>query len=553
MTGPLSRFEKERTQILSDVVSRSEQELRAANPSLDLLVGQALYQERLRLKRNRPNLFTRGRAKRDHQLWNGIQGSLLRPQAEADRGELLHRALGHYAAEIGGHYDPVIYKLAVSAVPFLFSWLLNAASVRRFVPWGMTQSLESNISITGEIPLLKKLSQKGTVLLVPTHQSNIDSLLIGYVIYLMGLPPFAYGAGLNLYSNPVLSFFMSRLGAYTVDRTKNNPIYKQALKNYSTTILRSGVHSIFFPGGGRMRSGAVESKLKLGLLGTGLEAQLENHKLGKPNPSVFVVPMVMSYNFVLEASSLIEDYLAEAGKHRYIIMDDESWQVAKIAKFFWKIFSVQSGVTIRIGKPLDVFGNSVDEEGRSIGPNGTRIDPVKWLTTRGELRPDELRDREYTRELGARLVDRFHKENTVLPSHLVAFTLFEMLRKRYPDLDVYRFLRLSLPQRSLPYGEFIQELKIQHQRVRELSARGQFYLAPELQIQECEDWVARAIGNLGLFHEAHVIRVRDGVIYSEDLNLLYYYRNRLSGYGLSFLADALHMAPGDYDRKGFLA
>ena len=34
----------------------------------------------------------------------------------------------------------------------------------------------------------------------------------------------------------------------------------------------------------------------------------------------------MSYHFVLEASSLIEDYLAESGKHRFIITDDESWQ-----------------------------------------------------------------------------------------------------------------------------------------------------------------------------------------------------------------------------------
>jgi glycerol-3-phosphate O-acyltransferase len=35
--------------------------------------------------------------------------------------------------------------------------------------------------------------------MVPTHQSNLDSLLVGYVIYMMSLPPFAYGAGLNLF------------------------------------------------------------------------------------------------------------------------------------------------------------------------------------------------------------------------------------------------------------------------------------------------------------------------------------------------------------------
>ena len=52
--------------------------------------------------------------------------------------------------------------------------------------------------------------------------------------------------------------------------------------------------------------------------------------------------------------------------------------------------------------------------GVSIGPNGTTIDARRWLTTRGELRPEVQRDQEFTRELGNRIVDRFHKENTVL-------------------------------------------------------------------------------------------------------------------------------------------
>ncbi len=138
----------------------------------------------------------------------------------------------------------------------------------------MTESLSSRMHITGEVEHLRKLSQKGTILLVPTHQSNIDSLLIGYIIYLMGLPPFCYGAGLNLFSNPVYSFFMSNLGAYTVDRQKTAWLYKASLKAFSTATLSEGVHSIFFPGGGRSRSGAIEKKLKLGLLGTGIEAQV---------------------------------------------------------------------------------------------------------------------------------------------------------------------------------------------------------------------------------------------------------------------------------------
>ncbi len=540
------RFPQLRAGIIQDVAVRTMKDF--SNSPLELVLGESLYSERIRIKREPESVFTFSRIRGDQKLWNEIHSGLLKSSGESDRAQMAERVIWHYAEEIGGTFDPGVYRFATKAVPWGFNWLLHAASVKRFLPWGMTQALQSRLHILGEVAALQRLSKKGTILLVPTHQSNIDSILIGYVIYLMGLPPFSYGAGLNLFTNPVLSFFMSRLGAFTVDRKKTNAIYKATLKNYSTRILREGIHSIFFPGGGRSRTGAIENHLKLGLLGTGLQAQIEGLLAGNPSPNVYVVPMVTSYHFVLEASSLVEEYLEEVGKHRYILAEEEPWQPGKILNFFWKLFSSQSAITVRIGKPLDIFGNFVDEEGHSVGPNGTTIDPKRWLMTNGELRAEPQRDEEYIRELGAQLVDRFHKENTVLTSHLVAFTFFEMLRKKYPDLDLFRFLRLSLPQRSLPYPDFLAEAKIFHERLKETSERGNLFLSEELKSSDTERWVLDGISQLGLLHDAAVVRVGDGAIWTEDMNLLYYYRNRLTGYGLSRLR-----ASGLMDAKGFLA
>ncbi|MBY0471697.1 1-acyl-sn-glycerol-3-phosphate acyltransferase [bacterium] len=544
--GPLSTLDTSRSKLLKDVTDKTAADLLGnSKASMDMLLSEALYQEKARLRRERVNIFTRQRKKNDYRLWNQIQSGLLKSPSVVDRRMLFDNVLHHYAEEIGGHFNPKTYEFATRTVPFGFSWLLNAASVRRFLPWKLTQSLESRLKIVGEIPMIRKLAQEGTILLVPTHQSNIDSVLIGYVIYLMGLPPFSYGAGLNLFSNPVLSYFMGGLGAYTVDRKKSNPIYKHLLKNYSTRILQEGIHSIFFPGGGRSRSGAIETKLKLGLLGTGLEAEIENIRTNKPKPRVFVVPMVVSYHFVLEASSLIEDYLSEAGKHRFIITDDESWQPTKILSFFWKLFSAQSGITCRIGKPMDIFGNFVDENGRSIGPNGTTIDPVRWLTSRGEVVANQQRDREYVRELGVRLADRFHKENTVISSHLVAFSFFETLRRQYPDLDLFRLLRISLQQRTLPLDTVLAAAEHFYKKVRALADRGDLYLDPELKSADTLKWFQDGLNSLGLFHDDGVVRMGDGTVWTEDMYLLYYYRNRLAGYGLSEMS---HL----YDKKGFL-
>ncbi len=531
--GPLWRLPEIRSEILSDVVQRTYQDLKQT--PFDLTLGEALFSERQRMKREPFSLFTSIRRKNDRQLWSAIQRDLLKSSALADRRPMVEQVLSHYAEEIGGKFDPRVYRFATGSVPLLFNWLLNAASVRRVFPWTWTEALQDRLQILGEVPMLQNLSKKGTILMVPTHQSNIDSLLIGYLIYLMSLPPFAYGAGLNLYSNPLLSFFMSNLGAYTVDRKKTNEIYKETLKNYSTRILREGIHSIFFPGGGRSKSGAIETKVKLGLLGTAIEAQRLNLRENRANPNIYVVPMVMSYHFVLEASSLIEDYLADQGKHRFIrYRADEGWHPMKMLGFFWKLFSARSGITVRIGRPLDVFGNFVDEEGMSIGPNGTTIDPKRWLMTRGELHDDPQRDREYTRELGNKISERFHRENTVLTSHLVAFAFFETLRKQYHDLDLFRFLRISLAQRTMPTENFLESAEKYHKLVRGLANKGKLYMSERLQTDDTRKWVEDGIRNLGLFHGNAVLRQEEGTIWTEDMNLLYYYRNRLSGYGLEF-------------------
>lgn len=551
--GPLTQLTTERPQIINEVIARCEAEVDRG--SLDSILLDALYLERHRLRRARDNAFTRSRTQADEKLWNEIHNGLLKSSAEVDRRLLYHRVLGHFTEEITGNFDPSVYRFAISILPFAFSMLLNAASLKKTMPSHLQASLAARVKLTGEVERFRKLANQGTILLVPTHQSNIDSLVVGYSILRAGLGPFSYGAGLNLFSNPVLGYFMSRLGAYTVDRQKQSAIYKHVLKNYSLMTLKRGIHSVFFPGGGRVRSGAVESRLKLGLLGTAIDAQLENLKEGREKPNVYIVPMVTSYHFVLEASSLIEDYLAEAGRSRYLSIDSETPPFVKVMRFFWKIFKTESEFIVRIGSPLDVFGNLVDDEGRAIGPNGSSVDARRWLTTGGELKHDRDRDAEYTRELGDKIVERYHRENTVLTSHLVAFSYFETLRRKYPDADLFKLLRLSYAQRTLSFDEFMLAVERDHARLQELSDGGYVVLSDMLKTSNVRAFVEDGVKQLGVLHGASVIQFDAGTVSTEDMNLVYYYRNRLSGYGLSMLADPQVdlLNPGRLDENGFLA
>ena len=211
--------------------------------------------------------------------------------------------------------------------------------------------------MAGPVEKLRDLALKGTVILVPTHFSNLDSAIIGFGMDYIGMPAFQYGAGLNLFNSKIFSFFAGSLGAYKLDRRKKNPIYLETLKSYSKTNVLAGAHTIFFPGGTRSRAGNIETELKLGLLGTVMEAQRIHFEKNPANlaPKIFVVPLTISYHFVLEASSLIEDQLRRTGKEQYLVHDKPQGAGRGILKFFWETFSKSTDITLSLGEPMDVF------------------------------------------------------------------------------------------------------------------------------------------------------------------------------------------------------
>ena len=119
------------------------------------------------------------------------------------------------------------------------------------------RNLDNRIHSDGEIELARACAERGTIVVTPTHSSNMDSPAIGFGLMQAGLPPATYGAGKNLFSNPFISFFMRNLGAYRVDRRLRFELYKDVLKEYSTVLLEHGYHSLFFPGGTRSRSNSA--------------------------------------------------------------------------------------------------------------------------------------------------------------------------------------------------------------------------------------------------------------------------------------------------------
>ncbi|MEO0731685.1 MAG: 1-acyl-sn-glycerol-3-phosphate acyltransferase [Bacteroidota bacterium] len=454
--------------------------------------------------------------------------------AENAARNILGRVVHRYADEIVGHFKIPTFKFARRFLTFFFGRLLNAADGRSFRSlFSKKILLQEKLLVRGYVDAVRELSRRGTVVFVPTHFSNLDSILIGYAMdQVAGLPAVSFGAGLNLYNTGYTAYFMNRLGAYRVDRRKRNPIYMTALKTFSKLIIERGVPSLFFPGGTRSRSGALETKLKLGLLGTAVEAQRSRYQNGRDD-KVFLVPVILSYPFVLEAQFLIEQHLRKEGQDRYIKAVDSFHSLRSILKFVWGVFSKGNQITISLGQPLDVLGNRVEPDGKSYTKNGRHVSTREYFRDQnGTINKDYQRESEYTRMLGAKIVERYHADGIVLASHLVSYAAFGMLEKEFPGNDLYALLRLPTEDFCFSSKGLEDVVGQMRDQLLLLSKEDRVKLSPEL-YESPGAIVRHAIKSMGNFHINQPLHYdREGRIISDSFAMLHYYHNRLSTFHL---------------------
>lgn len=534
---PIMNLMRKRKEFLGKVAEEAFNNLKNSlgNKSLREEIEITIHREKQRIRKkawrvDKPD---------EKEFWNGIRQRLIESQGEENSREeeekILNVIIQRYSNEIAGNFRKSSYRLARTIITFGFARLLNATRLQGITSIFSRQlDLDDKIHITGEPDHIRSLCKKGTVVMVPTHFSNLDSILIGWVIQFLGLPAFLYGAGLNLFNIRVIAYFLNSLGAYKVDRRKVNAIYLETLKTYSSLAMRWGCHSLFFPGGTRSRSGQIETKLKYGLLGTTIEAQrilYQQQKESEPAKRIFIVPVVINYHFTLEAPDLINEYLKSTGQERYYREPDDVTTSYKIASFLLKFFTKGSDISVSIGRGMDILGNYVDDEGNSFDKNGNPICTRDYFLSNGGVTVDTQRENTYVRILAQRIVEEFHKYNQVFASHLVAYTAFKMLERSNPKLDLYTILRLPEEDLVIAYEKFKERFEILRQQVLVLSKEGKTGVADHLHGNP-DDVIKQGLENVGMYHADRPLAKKGNNIVIQDTPTLFYYHNRLEGFGL---------------------
>ncbi len=148
---------------------------------------------------------------------------------------------------------------------------------------------------------VREAARQGPLILMPSHKSHIDYLVLSDLFYTHQLSPPLIAAGDNLGFFP-LGSILRRGGAFFIRRSfKGKKLYSALVDTYIRKLLLDGHHIEVFIEGGRSRTGKLLAP-KFGLL-----SMLVDACLSLPGRKVHYVPISVGYELIVEQQSYVDE------------------------------------------------------------------------------------------------------------------------------------------------------------------------------------------------------------------------------------------------------
>jgi glycerol-3-phosphate O-acyltransferase len=195
-----------------------------------------------------------------------------------------------------------------------------------------------------------RLPRDAVVVYLMNHRSNADYVLVSYA--LAGQVAISYAVGEWARAFPLEHIFKA-FGSYFVRRRYREALYHTVLERYVQLITREGVTQGIFLEGGLTRDGMLKPP-KIGLL---------DYVLGiGRDPSyrarIYIVPVAVNYDRVLEDRSLLRELASREGRARPSKLTQLGevahylwWNAARLVTRRWKRYG-RAAVTV--GRPMAV-------------------------------------------------------------------------------------------------------------------------------------------------------------------------------------------------------
>ncbi len=184
-----------------------------------------------------------------------------------------------------------------------FSTLLYFGVATRLSRW--LSRLFYRVRIGGVSAELFSLDQKAAVVFVMNHRSNMDYVLVTWLVAQRSALSYAVGEWARIWP---LSALIRAMGAFFIRRNSRNPLYRRVLARYMQMAAADGTTQAMFPEGGLSLDGRV-GPARLGLLSYILQG------FDAGGRDVVFVPVGLAYDRVMEDRVLIA--AAKAGTRRF--------------------------------------------------------------------------------------------------------------------------------------------------------------------------------------------------------------------------------------------
>jgi glycerol-3-phosphate O-acyltransferase len=271
---------------------------------------------------------------------------------------------------------------------------------------------------------LQQLDPKATVIFVMNHRSNVDYVLVTWLVADRSAVSYAVGEWARVWP---LSALIRSMGAYFIRRGSRNALYRKVLARYVQMATEEGTTQAIFPEGGLSLDGRV-GPAKLGLISYIVEGWEPGDR------DVVFVPVGLAYDRVLEDRVLVE--AAAAGTRRF--RNRPLWVAFHAVGFLWARFRGRTKgfgtAAAGFGAPVSLrdhlaAGGSVESLGERLMAAIAGVVPVLPVPLVAKALGDGVASRD---ELMARveaLVERLTAAGAVLklPPQGLAVTLDEGL------------------------------------------------------------------------------------------------------------------------------
>ncbi len=155
-------------------------------------------------------------------------------------------------------------------------------------------------------------ARRHPVVLVPSHRSYFDFLILSWLFYENYLVPPHILARENMAFGP-FGFLFRRAGAFFMRRSLADPIYKAVFRAYVGYLVREGFTQEFFIEGARSRTGKTLAP-RLGML-----AWIAQGFVDSGRRELFFVPVAISYERLVEEGAMVRELEGEAKQDESVL------------------------------------------------------------------------------------------------------------------------------------------------------------------------------------------------------------------------------------------